>query len=44
MDELLKHKDDKGPIGDLARELIVIMHDYKSGSITKVDQIGRAHV
>jgi len=38
MDELLKHKDDKGPIGDLARELIVIMNDYKAGSINKADR------
>jgi len=29
MDELLKHKDDVGVIGDLARELIVIMNNYK---------------
>ena len=34
MDELLKHKDEQGPIGDLARELIVIMNNYKLGSIS----------
>ena len=34
MDELLNHKDEQGPIGDLARELIVIMNDYKLGNIT----------
>lgn len=34
MNELLTHKDEQGPIGDLARELIVIMNDYKLGNIT----------
>ena len=34
MDELLKHKDETGPIGDLARELLVIMNDYKLGNIS----------
>lgn len=34
MDELLKHKDEAGPIGDLARELIVIMNEYKSGDLS----------
>jgi hypothetical protein len=34
MDELLKHKDETGPIGDLARELIVIMNDYKLGKLS----------
>ena len=34
MDELLKHKDEAGAIGDLARELIVIMNDYKLGNIS----------
>ena len=34
MDELLKHKEDQGPIGDLARELIVIMDEFKSGDLT----------
>lgn len=34
MDELLKHKDDAGPIGDLARELIVIMNDYNLRNIS----------
>jgi hypothetical protein len=34
MDELLKHKDETGPIGDLARELLVIMQDYKRGELT----------
>lgn len=34
MDELLKHKDDAGAIGDLARELIAIMNDYKAGDLT----------
>lgn len=34
MDELLKHKDETGPIGDLARELIVIMNNYKLGQLS----------
>jgi myo-inositol-hexaphosphate 3-phosphohydrolase len=34
MDELLKHKDEAGVIGDLARELLVIMNDYKLGNIS----------
>ena len=34
MDELLKHKDEAGAIGDLARELIVIMNDYKLGNLS----------
>jgi len=34
MDELLKHKDESGPIGDLARELIIIMNDYKANTIS----------
>lgn len=34
MDELLKHKDEQGPIGDLARELLVIMNDYKLGKLS----------
>lgn len=34
MDELLKHKDETGPIGDLARELIVIINDYKLGKLS----------
>ena len=34
MDELLKHQHEEGPIGDLARELIVIMNNYKLKSIT----------
>jgi hypothetical protein len=34
MDELLKHKDDAGVIGDLARELLVILQDYKLGTIS----------
>jgi hypothetical protein len=34
MDELLKHKDESGPIGDLARELIVIMNNYKLGQLS----------
>ena len=34
MDELLKHKDEEGPIGDLARELIVILDDYKAKTIS----------
>jgi hypothetical protein len=34
MDELLKHKDETGPIGDLARELLVIMQDFKRGELT----------
>ncbi len=34
MDELLKHKDEAGPIGDLARELLVIMQDFKRGDLT----------
>ena len=34
MDELLKHKDDAGAIGDLARELLVILQDYKLGTIS----------
>lgn len=38
MDELVKHKDDQGPIGDLARELIAIMNDYKSGDISLEDK------
>ena len=56
MDELLKHKDDAGPIGDLARELIVIMNDYNLRNISleeknelvdeviRIYEIGRAHV
>ena len=34
MDELLKHKNETGPIGDLARELIVIMNNYKLGQLS----------
>jgi hypothetical protein len=34
MDELLKHKDEEGSIGDLARELIVILDDYKAKTIS----------
>ena len=34
MDELLKHTDDAGAIGDLARELLVILQDYKLGTIS----------
>jgi hypothetical protein len=34
MDELLKYKDDAGAIGDLARELLVILQDYKLGTIS----------
>lgn len=34
MEELLQHKDETGPIGDLARELIAIMDNYKSGELT----------
>jgi hypothetical protein len=34
MDELLKHKDETGPIGDLARELLVIMQDFKRGDLS----------
>jgi hypothetical protein len=34
MDELLQHKDEAGAIGDLARELIVIMNDYKLGNLS----------
>jgi hypothetical protein len=34
MDELLNHKDEQGPIGDLARELLVIMQNFKRGEIT----------
>lgn len=34
MEELLKHKDDQGPIGDLARELIAILDDFVNGKIT----------
>lgn len=34
MDELVKHKDDAGAIGDLARELLSIMNDFKAGDIT----------
>lgn len=34
MDELIKHKDDEGTIGDLARELLAIINDFKSGDIT----------
>lgn len=34
MDELLKHKDEQGPIGDLARELIIIVDDYKANNIS----------
>jgi hypothetical protein len=34
MDELLKHKDTEGAIGDLARELLVILQDYKLGTIS----------
>jgi hypothetical protein len=34
MDELLKYKDETGAIGDLARELLVILQDYKLGTIS----------
>lgn len=34
MDELLKHKDEAGPIGDLARELLTIIQNYKKGELT----------
>lgn len=34
MDELLKHKHEEGAIGDLARELLVIMQNYKLGELT----------
>lgn len=34
MDELLKHKDDAGAIGDLARELLAIVEDYTNGKMT----------
>lgn len=34
MDELLKHKEEAGAIGDLARELLVIMQNYKLGELT----------
>ena len=33
MNELLEHKDEAGAIGDLARELIAIMDDYKAGKL-----------
>jgi hypothetical protein len=38
MDELLKHKDEQGPIGDLARELLVIMQNYKKGELTLAEK------
>jgi len=34
MEELTKHKDDAGPVGDLARELITIVNDFRSGELT----------
>ncbi len=34
MDELIKHKDDAGAIGDLARELLSIINDFKAGDIS----------
>lgn len=34
MDELIKHKDEEGAIGDLARELLAIINDFKAGDIT----------
>ena len=34
MDELLKHKNEEGAIGDLARELIVIIDEFKQGGIS----------
>lgn len=34
MEELQKHKDDQGPIGDLARELISILNDFRAGDIS----------
>lgn len=34
MEELLKHKDAEGPLGDLARELIIIMNEFKAGELT----------
>ena len=34
MDELLKHKDESGPIGDLARELLTIIQNYKKGELS----------
>lgn len=34
MDELLKHKEEAGAIGDLARELLIIMQNYKLGELT----------
>jgi hypothetical protein len=52
MDELLKHKDEAGAIGDLARELIVIMTEFKNGElsleeknelVTEVIDIYKAH-
>ena len=34
MEELLAHKDDTGPIGDLARELLTIIQNYKKGELS----------
>ena len=34
INELLEHQNDVGPIGDLARELIVIVNNYKIKAIT----------
>jgi hypothetical protein len=38
MQEILKHKDAAGAQGDLARELISILEDYKSGALGKTDK------
>jgi hypothetical protein len=38
MDELLKHQHEEGPIGDLARELLVIMQNFKRGEISLTEK------
>lgn len=38
MQEILKHKDAAGAQGELARELISILEDYKTGALNKADK------
>jgi len=34
MEDIVKHKDDVGVRGDLARELISIINDYRAGQLS----------
>jgi len=34
MEDIVKHKDDVGVRGDLARELISIVNDYRAGQLS----------